>query len=239
MATLLTWAWTFGDGNASSEQNPSHTYGAAATYTVSLTVTDDDGAPSSVSKQVTVSVPGSNASPVADFTFSCTNLSCGFTDRSTDADGNVLAWSWSFGDGATSTAQNSNRTYASGGTYNVTLTVTDDDGATHQHSASVTVTAPPSAAVFHHADDLRAHRRGEALHHAPVVRRDRQLGGSLSERQQGDDHPERRAAHHGAQVQGHRDMAGEGVSSREHDGVLAGAVHHAQQLRLAVNDQPA
>ena len=140
---ILTWAWTFGDGDTSSVQNPLHSYGAAATYTVSLTVTDDDGAPSSVSKQVAVSVPGSNASPVADFTFSCTNLSCGFTDRSTDADGNVLAWSWSFGDGATSTAQNSNRTYASGGTYNVTLTVTDDDGATHQHSASVTVTAPP------------------------------------------------------------------------------------------------
>ena len=106
-------------------------------------------------------------------------------------------------------------------------------GVGHGHGAAA------SAAVFHHADDLRAHRRGEALHHAPVVRRDRQLGGSLSERQQGDDHPERRAAHHGAQVQGHRDMAGEGVSSREHDGVLAGAVHHAQQLRLAVNDQPA
>jgi PKD repeat protein len=106
-------------------------------------VTDDDGAPSSVSKQVTVSVPGSNASPVADFTFSCNNLSCGFTDRSTDPDGNVIAWSWSFGDGATSTAQNSSRTYVSGGTYTVTLTVTDDGGATHQHSASVTVTAPP------------------------------------------------------------------------------------------------
>jgi len=141
--SIATWAWTFGDGEAANVQNPSHTFAAAATYTVSLTVTDDDGAPSTASKQLTVSVPGSNASPVADFTFGCTDLTCGFTDRSTDADGSVVSWSWSFGDGATSTAQNPNRTYASGGTYNVTLTVTDDDVATHQHSASVTVTAPP------------------------------------------------------------------------------------------------
>jgi PKD repeat protein len=33
-----TWAWTFGDGGASTAQNPSHTYTAAGTYTVSLTV---------------------------------------------------------------------------------------------------------------------------------------------------------------------------------------------------------
>ena len=110
---------------------------------MSLTVTDDEGAEGSVSKQVTVGLPGSNASPVAAFTFACTNLTCGFTDQSTDADGNVMAWSWTFGDGATSTAQNPGRTYTSAGTYNVTLEVTDDDGATHQHSASVSVSAPP------------------------------------------------------------------------------------------------
>jgi PKD repeat protein len=141
--SIAAWAWTFGDGGTANEQNPSHSYGAEDSYTVSLTVTDDEGAEGSVSKQVAVGLSGSNASPVAAFTFACTNLTCGFTDQSTDADGTVMAWSWTFGDGATSTAQNPGRTYASAGTYNVTLTVTDDDGATHQHSASVSVSAPP------------------------------------------------------------------------------------------------
>jgi PKD repeat protein len=143
---ITAWLWDFGDGETASEQNPSHSYGAANTYTVSLTVTDDDGAQSSVSKQVTVSLPGSNASPVADFTSDCTNLTCGFTDRSTDPDGSVVSWSWTFGDGATSTAQNPSRTYAATGSYDVVLTVTDDDGATQQHSATVSVTAPPPPA---------------------------------------------------------------------------------------------
>lgn len=37
------WSWDFGDGNVSDIQNPTHTYTAANTYVVSLTVTDDDG----------------------------------------------------------------------------------------------------------------------------------------------------------------------------------------------------
>jgi subtilisin family serine protease len=82
--------------------------------------------------------PG-NQAPVADFTSSCTLLSCSFTDESTDADGTVVAWSWTFGDGGTSTAQNPSHAYAAAGTYTVGLTVTDDAGATSAVSKSLTV----------------------------------------------------------------------------------------------------
>lgn len=37
------WSWDFGDGSTSTEQNPSHTYTALGTYTVSLTATNDFG----------------------------------------------------------------------------------------------------------------------------------------------------------------------------------------------------
>ena len=45
--TVVGWAWAFGDGEVSSQQNPQHTYAVGGPYTVSLVVTDDDAADSS------------------------------------------------------------------------------------------------------------------------------------------------------------------------------------------------
>ena len=89
--------------------------------------------------------PPPNAPPAAEFTSSCSGLTCTFTDRSTDADGAVTAWSWTFGDGTSSAVRNPSRTYASGGTYTVMLTAADEDGATSQRSSTVTVS--PAALV--------------------------------------------------------------------------------------------
>lgn len=86
----------------------------------------------------------SNNPPTASFTHSCSGLACTFTDTSTDSDGTVTAWSWDFGNGATSTAQHPSHTYASGGTYTVSLTVIDNAGATGSTSQAVTVSAPSS-----------------------------------------------------------------------------------------------
>ncbi|HVS14294.1 MAG TPA: PKD domain-containing protein [Thermoanaerobaculia bacterium] len=86
--------------------------------------------------------PPPNNPPTASFTFSCTDLSCNFTDTSTDGDGTVVSWSWSFGDGGSSTAQSPSHTYAAGGTYTVTLTATDDDLESDSASQDVTVSEP-------------------------------------------------------------------------------------------------
>ncbi|MDI6916953.1 MAG: PKD domain-containing protein, partial [Thermoplasmatales archaeon] len=52
--SIYQWYWEFGDGGTSNGQNPTHQYGEAGNYTVSLTVTDDDGATNATSKQITV-----------------------------------------------------------------------------------------------------------------------------------------------------------------------------------------
>ena len=58
--TIASWSWNFGDGATSTTRNPSHTYAAAGSYTVSLTVTDNAGATGSTSKSVSVTSGGAS-----------------------------------------------------------------------------------------------------------------------------------------------------------------------------------
>jgi PKD repeat protein len=148
--TIVSWSWDFGDGQISTVPNPTNDYAADGTYNVTLSVTDDEGVTDSDSHAVSVSTPPPDQPPTASFTSSCNGLTCNFTDTSTDPDGPIVSWSWNFGDGATSTAQNPSRTYASAGTYTVSLQVSDGS-AVSQTSGSVTVTAPVlqmTAAVY-------------------------------------------------------------------------------------------
>jgi len=55
--TVVSYAWSFSDGGSASGRTASHTFAAAGTYGVTLTVTDDGGATASATKQVTVSTP--------------------------------------------------------------------------------------------------------------------------------------------------------------------------------------
>jgi len=99
-----------------------------------------------------------NIPPTASFTYICTDLACDFTDTSTNGDGSIVGWSWDFGDGVTSTAQSPNHTFATSGTYHVTLTVTDDGGATGVDAQDVTVSdganTPPTASFTFSCTDL-------------------------------------------------------------------------------------
>ena len=88
-----------------------------------------------------------NAPPVADFTAATDGLAVVFTDASSDSDGNIASRSWDFGDGATSADANPVHTYASAGSYDVTLVVTDDDGATDSKTVTVTVDGANTAPV--------------------------------------------------------------------------------------------
>ncbi|MBM9476857.1 PKD domain-containing protein [Nakamurella flavida] len=90
--------------------------------------------------------PPVNVAPTAAFTSSVSGLTASVDGTtSTDADGTIASYAWTFGDGATATGVTASRTYASAGSYPVTLTVTDDKGATGTRTATVTVTAPANA----------------------------------------------------------------------------------------------
>jgi PKD repeat protein len=83
-----------------------------------------------------------NNPPTAAFTSSCTNLACSFDGTgSSDSDGTISSYAWTFGDNQTGSGSKPSNTYSNGGTYTVTLTVTDNQGATKSVSHPVTVSS--------------------------------------------------------------------------------------------------
>ena len=142
---IVAYAWDFGsgDGDTSTEENPSKRYSAPGDYTVSLTVTTDNGREKSCQK--TVRVYDAGTPPVAAFACAPEVLFAGeevaFTNLSTDEDGAVVGWSWDFGDGTTSAERHPVHTYPEKGAYRVTLTVTDDAGVTDMLEKTVNICA--------------------------------------------------------------------------------------------------
>ncbi|KAF5438218.1 PKD repeat-containing protein [Candidatus Methanophagaceae archaeon] len=118
---------------------------AEGTWYVSAIVTNANGA--DIQVWVWNVTSKENQPPVANFTYLPANpvmaQSITFNaSNSTDPDGNITNYEWGFGDSGNTTnttEQNIIHTYASAGTFTVTLTVTDDDGATNATSRAITV----------------------------------------------------------------------------------------------------
>lgn len=121
--TVVSWLWTFGDGGTSAAQHPAHIYADSGDYEATLQTTDLFGC----TDQTAVTIHINN--PEADFSvsnvYACTGQVLQFQNTSP---GTSAAWHWQFGDGDTSALQNPQHSYATTGTFDVTLTITDPDG---------------------------------------------------------------------------------------------------------------
>ena len=124
------WAWDFGDGGTSSEQNPMHIYttvGSSSTsrYTVTLTATNANG----FDDEKKVDYITVTQTPIAEFTVDSRQGKAPFIVKFHDLSaGNPITWLWEFGDGSTSSEQNPTHQYPFEGSYDVRLSVSNQFG---------------------------------------------------------------------------------------------------------------
>jgi MYXO-CTERM domain-containing protein len=138
-----TYAWLFGDGGTATGATASHTFADDGTFTVQMTVTDDDGGSATWNGSVIVNnvAPTITSVTAPDGT---EGVAIGMSATATDPGADTLTYSWSFGDTGTGTGASVSHTYTDDGTYTVTLTVTDGDGGSDTATETVVVgnTAP-------------------------------------------------------------------------------------------------
>jgi PKD repeat protein len=147
--TIVGYYWTFGDGTNNTGVTASHSYSDNGTYTVTLTVTDDDGSLGTAIAVETIL----NRPPVASFTASADNVQTNViiylnASASNDPDGTITSFYWSFGDGTNATGMNVQHAYSENGTYLATLTVTDNDLSTASANTTRTILNRPPVAIF-------------------------------------------------------------------------------------------
>jgi gliding motility-associated-like protein len=118
---VVSYLWDFGDGNTATGANPTHTYTAAGSYTVSLIVVTANGCRDTVTVANGISV---GTRPTANFSATprdaCAKQPVSFTDLST---GSITQWLWVFGDGGTSSDQNPIHEYQDTGYFDVQLII--------------------------------------------------------------------------------------------------------------------
>lgn len=142
-----SWLWDFGNGNTSTQQNPSAQYSTPGSYTVKLRVTNAQGT-DSITKVNYVRV---FANPSASFTalpnVICQGGTIAFTDSTVIGSAPIETWFWSFGDGdtLTTTTGNTIHTYnaALSGSFSVTLVVTDTNGCTSSNLQTISIITKP------------------------------------------------------------------------------------------------
>ncbi len=120
-ATVTSWDWDFGDGQTSTNSNPSHVYaGGVADYTVRFVVVADNGCIDTVERVVRI-----NNIPTPNFSFlpasACQGSQVNFSDLSAVAGDTIAGWRWDFGDGTTDTVRNPVHRFQQAGPNTVSL----------------------------------------------------------------------------------------------------------------------
>ncbi|MCB0496864.1 MAG: PKD domain-containing protein [Cyclobacteriaceae bacterium] len=137
---FVSWDWDFGDGENSTDQNPTHTYADPGQYDVTLIVTNTIGC----STELTQTVYNHNI-PTVSFTndLACSTSPIKFTDQSSVQNANLVAWEWNFGDGNTSSDENPQYVYNQTGDFTVQLKAYSEFGCVDSAKTTLSVIQGP------------------------------------------------------------------------------------------------
>jgi len=151
--SLTNYSWDFGDGNTTSGNYPtiSHSWNTTNSYTINLTVTDDESATNSFVHTINITDYDSpNARFNTTITTAYINETINFDgSMSNSTDGTITDYSWNFGDGNTTSGNYStiSHSWSSVNSYIINLTVTDSNNKTDWfvHTINITDYYPPTA----------------------------------------------------------------------------------------------
>lgn len=137
--SIVGWQWNFGDGNTSTEANPTHTYSEPGFYTVSLRVTSSSGCENAVTRVRLIRIV---SGVVADFTESqpetCQPPFVVNFRNQTSGPG-TIQYQWDLADAGTSTEVSVNGIYNAAGDYTIRLIATSDFGCADTVARPITV----------------------------------------------------------------------------------------------------
>lgn len=126
--TISHWQWDFGDGNLSTQQNPTHIYTSSGNFNVSLRITNSNGCTKTVTRANFINIM---EKPVPGFTI--TNATAcrppaAIQFQNTTTGTPPLIYQWNFGDGGTSNQVNPTHIYTAAGAYTIRLVVINQNG---------------------------------------------------------------------------------------------------------------
>ena len=139
-ASVVSWEWTFGDGNTSSDRNPSHTYGQTGDFPVQLKAFSQFGCVDSASATLSV-IQG----PQVNFSWdkACSGETISFTDLTNSVGEPISDWTWLI-DNNVLNSQNPQFTFSGIGTFPVQLSVTTSNLCAQAMTKNISVGSPPS-----------------------------------------------------------------------------------------------
>lgn len=144
--TITSYDWNFGDGGVGSGVTTTHRYSTAGTFTVTLTVTDDQGAQAKITGAVTVTTLGGATANLVLSTSTPTSGSRVVLDATTSvpsAGASIVSYRFIYGDGNEEVSDNGIQSHvytgASNQPYTATVVITDSNGKTASKSQTLTI----------------------------------------------------------------------------------------------------
>lgn len=141
---ISSYHWSFGDGNTSTAQNPSHAYNNPGLYYPSIIVTSQSNCRDTLVSQVPVKIVASPQGTISQTANGCTPITVSFIGGLAVADTSAMTWAWDFGNGQVSNMMSPAPVmYDNAGNYPVSLLLTNSSGCTDTIHSNVNAYSIP------------------------------------------------------------------------------------------------